>query len=261
MKYLFLLFLSLPLLASPEMEVAIHQKDHKAIKKLIALGDWRNDLQGTLKVLAREGDEQMLMLFNPSSPEFPGKQFMHQIGIAGNSELLYAFYKYARPSVKGIGLSHFIGKLPIKELAIFRDLTKKDIMSSMHLSLIHEACESKVDRTKKLELLEKIGFTFNEKNKSGINALHYFVANDGKNFECIDFYLKKGVPLNAADKSGRTALHKAHRLETFDYLVTKGAKKDVQDNRGNVPERREIPEGDFFGKERKKSPGKGFLDF
>lgn len=261
MKYLFLLFLSLPLLASPELEVAIRQKDHKTIKKLIALGDWRNDLQGTLKVLAREGDEQMLQLFNPSSPDFPGKQFMHQIGKAGNGVLLSAFYKHARPNVRSIGLFHFIGKLTIKELAIFRDLAKKDVTPSMHLSLIHEACESSVGRSEKLEFLEKIGFTFTEKNKNGMNALHYFVVNDGKNLECIDFYLKKGVPLNAADRSGRTALHKAHRPKTFDYLVTKGAKKDLQDKRGNTPERREIPEGDFFGKERKKSPGKGFLDF
>lgn len=260
MKYFIVLLFSLPLMASPELKVAIHQKDYDTVRKLIAGGNVQTDDSDTLEILAKEGDEKMLLLFNPSSAEFPTRRFMHFLGKAGNIGLLSFFYKYASPSVQGIGFFYFLGKRPLKELEIFRELNKKDIMPSMHLSLIHEACESKVERDGKLELLEKMGFTFNEKDKSGMNALHYFVANSGKNLKCIDFYLKKGVPINAADKSGRTALHRAHQPNTFDYLVSKGAKKDLMDDRGQRPQRRVIPEGDFFGKERKNALGKGLFN-
>ena len=77
------------------------------------------------------------------------------------------------------------------------------------------------------------GANANIKDNTGSSSLHDAARRGLK--DTIDALLKHDVDINAVDKEGRTALHKADTAEIALKLIHEGAETNVRDNAGRLP--------------------------
>lgn len=88
----------------------------------------------------------------------------------------------------------------------------------------------------KIDLLKKAGYNFYQTSANGNTVLHYALAkNDLNLLKAVDL---KAIDVNAVNKEGMTALHKAALIgkntEILQYLIASGAKKSIKTDMGET---------------------------
>lgn len=124
-----------------------------------------------------------------------------------------------------------------KNLAAFEYLLEKgarvDIIEERGYSLLMYTAASGVSNSRFYELLEEHGVAIkNEKHKDGRNAL-LMVASAMDDLQIVDYFVKKGLSLDATDKQGNNILAIAAQSKNLDIvkgLVAKGIKPNTKNN-------------------------------
>ena len=120
----------------------------------------------------------------------------------------------------------------IEYLAAGGDLQGRDWLGR---TLLHITVDlnSNARRQKHVHLLLKKGIEVNAKDKTGATALHY-----ARSTKMVDLLIAHGADVNAQTIQGTTILHstvKKNRVEMVKRLITKGANLNLQDHQGRTP--------------------------
>jgi len=142
---------------------------------------------------------------------------------------------------KGNGLFNYVARTG--NIKLLKELLRKGIAPTINkegTNAMFFAAQGSRGHTNGLEVyqyLESVGVNPKATSKEGLTPLHV-LAYRNQELPVFEYFLKKGIAINAMDDEGNTAFGNAsgrNTLEVIQYLAEKGAEVNLQNKKGETP--------------------------